>query len=378
MKNWLNIFFGIMIVSMGIKFCSNINSESNIIVPENLLNKELRQNSNWCEIFLTISSDMKFQRIQSNMRINITDYGIFNREESERIYVKFEGQFNSDGTITMNKPFSYNFEENSREVYMLKRWKLNEDKSGIILFDSAFVVENALGMGKWQVQENEYKIMEPCNGDSDFPKKYKKQNSELNETEPKITVDYPEIKILQHTWMAKNLNVSSFRNGDPIPEAKSEEEWKRLGDSGLPAWCHFENDPKNDEIHGKLYNWYAVKDRRGLAPNGWNIPSYSDWRVLLNNLGGEEGVGLKLKSKTGWNNNGNGNNESGLNFKPSGVRIENGDFGFKGAITMFWLYNEIDKDIARVRAISDENNDFIELQKFKQYGVSVRCMKYSK
>ena len=80
MKNWLNIFFGIMIVSMGIKFCSNNNSESNIIVPENLLNKELRQNSNWCEIFLTISSDMKFQRIQSNMRINITDYGIFNRE----------------------------------------------------------------------------------------------------------------------------------------------------------------------------------------------------------------------------------------------------------------------------------------------------------
>lgn len=200
---------------------------------------------------------------------------------------------------------------------------------------------------------------------------------ELNETEPKITVDYPGIKILQHTWMTKNLDVSSFRNGDPIQEAKSEEEWKRLGDSGLPAWCHFENDPKNDEIHGKLYNWYAVNDRRGLAPNGWNIPTDSDWRILVNNLGGEEGVGLKLKSKTGWNNNGNGNNDSGLNFKPSGVRIENGAFSVKDAVTMFWSYNEIDIDIARVRAISDENYDFIELQKFKQYGVSVRCMKYN-
>ena len=79
------------------------------------------------------TNDMKFQRLQANMRINITDYGIFDREESERIYVKFEGKLNSDGTITMNQPYSYNFEENSREVYMLKRWKVNVDNSAIIV-----------------------------------------------------------------------------------------------------------------------------------------------------------------------------------------------------------------------------------------------------
>ena len=371
MKNGLNIFFGIMIVLMGIKFCSNNNSESNNIkVPENLLNKELRQNSNWCEIFLTISSDMKFQRLQSNMRINITDYGIFNREESERIYVKFEGQFNSDGTITMNKPFSYNFEENSREVYMLKRWKLNEDKSGIILFDSAFVEENALGMGKWQVQESEYKIMEPCNGDSDFPKKYIKQNSELN---PKYS-----IVIGSYTWMTKNLNVSSFSNGDPIQEAKSAEEWIRLGASGIPAWCYYENDSNNDWVYGKLYNWFAVSDPRGLAPKGWYIPTHDDWGVLVNDLGGEEGVGTKLKSNSDWYSNGRGDNSSGLNFMASGIRNEKGEFVVKGTMTILWSYDGFDKEDGWVRALSLENNkSFVEGSMLKQYGMSVRCMKYN-
>lgn len=241
-----------------------------------------------------------------------------------------------------------------------------------------FEVEGRIGSGEMEGTVINWYFAEDYKRMKNSKIEFVRLSKEINSTEPNVTVDYPEIKILQHTWMAKNLDVSSFRNGDPIQEAKSEEEWKRLGDSGLPAWCHFENDPKNDEIHGKLYNWYAVNDRRGLAPNGWNIPTDSDWRILVNNLGGEEGVGLKLKSKTGWNNNGNGNNDSGLNFKPSGVRIENGAFSVKDAVTMFWSYNEIDIDIARVRAISDENYDFIELQKFKQYGVSVRCMKYSK
>jgi uncharacterized protein (TIGR02145 family) len=370
MKNWLNIFFGVMIVLMGIKFCSNNNTESNnSIVPENLLNKELRQNSNWCEIFLTISSDMKFQRLQSNMRINITDYGIFDRDESERIHVKFEGKLNKDGTITMNRPYSYNFKENSREIYMLKRWKVSEDKSAIILFDSAFVEENALGMGKWQVQEKEFKIMEPCNGDSDFPKKYIKLNSELN---PKYSIE-----IGSYTWMTKNLNVSSFANGDPIQEAKSTEEWIRLGASGKPAWCYYENDANNDWIYGKLYNWYAVSDPRGLAPNGWYIPSHDDWRVLVNDLGGNEGVGTKLKSKSDWYNNGRGDNTSGLNFMPTGIRNEKGEFDVKGTVTMLWSYDEFDKEDAWVRALSLENNkSFIEGSMLKQYGMSVRCMKY--
>jgi uncharacterized protein (TIGR02145 family) len=370
MKNAFNIFLGIMVVLMGIGFCTNNKENLPVfIVPENLTNKELRQNSNWCEIFLTISSDMKFQRLQANMRINITDYGIFDREESERIYVKFEGKLNSDGTITMNQPYSYNFEENSREVYMLKRWKVNEDNSAIILFDSSFVEENTLGMGKWRVYETEFKIMEPCNGDSDFPKRYMEFNSE---SKPKSS-----IVIGSYTWMTKNLNVITFRNGDPIREAKSAEEWKSLGDSGIPAWCHYENDPTNEKVYGKLYNWFAVSDSRGLAPNGWYIPSHDDWGVLVNDLGGNEGVGKKLKSNSDWYNNGIGDNKSGLNFKPSGIRNEKGVFDIKGSMTMFWSYDLFDKDNAWVRALSFGNSNFVEGAILKQYGMSVRCVQYN-
>ena len=241
-----------------------------------------------------------------------------------------------------------------------------------------FEVEGRIGSGEMEGTVINWYFAEDYKSMKNSKIEFVRLSKEINSTDNNASVDYPEIKILQHTWMAKNLDVSSFRNGDPIQEAKSEEEWKSLGDSGLPAWCHYENDPKNDEIHGKLYNWYAVKDKRGLAPNGWNIPSYADWRVLINNLGGEEEVGIKLKSKTGWNNNGNGNNDSGLNFKPSGVRSENGDFIVIDAITMLWSYNEYDKDKGQNRALTYENNTFEEGSMLKQYGMSVRCMKYSK
>jgi len=77
-------------------------------------------------------------------------------------------------------------------------------------------------------------------------------------------------------WMTSNLNVDHFRNGDPIPEAKTNEEWEKAGENGLPAWKYYNNDPSND----KIYNWYAVNDPRGLAPEGWRIPSSDDWGVL--------------------------------------------------------------------------------------------------
>ncbi|TFH48898.1 MAG: hypothetical protein E4G92_02790, partial [Bacteroidia bacterium] len=64
-------------------------------------------------------------------------------------------------------------------------------------------------------------------------------------------------------WTVPNLNVSHFRNGDTIPEARSAEEWLKAAEAGAPAWCYQENDPANGNRYGKLYNWYAVNDPRG-------------------------------------------------------------------------------------------------------------------
>lgn len=75
-----------------------------------------------------------------------------------------------------------------------------------------------------------------------------------------------------YEWLAENLNVSCFRNGDIIDEVRSDEDWERYGNDHKPAWCYYNNDPENGKRYGKLYNWFAVNDPRGLAPKGWHIP----------------------------------------------------------------------------------------------------------
>ncbi len=89
------------------------------------------------------------------------------------------------------------------------------------------------------------------------------------------------VKIGNQIWMAKNLDVSTYRNGDIIPEVKDSVEWKNLT---IGAWCYYNNDIKNGKIYGKLYNWYAVNDPRGLAPKGFHIPSILEMLTLKENI----------------------------------------------------------------------------------------------
>ena len=117
---------------------------------------------------------------------------------------------------------------------------------------------------------------------------------------PCFTVAQDEVTIGKQVWMSENLNVDKFRNGDPIPEAKTDEEWEKAGENGEPAWCYYNNNPDNGDRYGKLYNWFAVNDPRGLAPEGWKIPSDEDWTRLTDFLGGESVAGQKMKSTEFW------------------------------------------------------------------------------
>jgi hypothetical protein len=98
----------------------------------------------------------------------------------------------------------------------------------------------------------------------------------------------------------ENLDVDKFRNGDPIPEAKTDEEWYQATNNKEPVWCYYNNDPANGEKYGKLYNWFAVNDPRGLAPTGYHVPSDAEWTTLTNYLGGESVAGTKMKSTSGF------------------------------------------------------------------------------
>jgi len=174
-------------------------------------------------------------------------------------------------------------------------------------------------------------------------------------------------------WMTKNLNVSTFRNGDPIPEAKSDEEWKRAAENKQPAWCYFNNDPANGEKYGKLYNWYAVNDQRGLAPVGYHIPSYAEWTRLVDYLG--SGAGTKMKSKSGWEKNGNGTNSSGFSGLPGGGRFSDGTFYDVGKGGYWWSFSETNTYAAWDRELSYGNDSLDRYYYSKGGGFSVRCLR---
>ncbi len=182
------------------------------------------------------------------------------------------------------------------------------------------------------------------------------------------------IKIGTQVWTASNLNVVTFRNGDTIPEAGTNEEWVSAGKSEKPAWCHYNNDPKNASKYGKLYNWYAVNDPRGLAPAGWSLPDASDWAQLAGFLGGAGTAGNRLKSSSGWADGYIGTNESGFSGLPGGYRVENGSFLNIGSIATWWTITEgrpgsaIDFYIGQRGSLERSNNP-------KQVGESVRCIR---
>ena len=126
---------------------------------------------------------------------------------------------------------------------------------------------------------------------------------------------YKTITVDKQVWMAENLDVSHYRNGDIIPQIQDPLEWSKLS-SG--AWCYFENKEANGKTYGKLYNWFAVMDSRGLAPQGWHVPGDAEWKMLTDVIGGEFASGTKLKSKKGWKDNGNGTDDLGFNGLPGG------------------------------------------------------------
>lgn len=189
---------------------------------------------------------------------------------------------------------------------------------------------------------------------------------------------YGTVKIGRQVWMDRNLAVTTFRNGDPIPEAQSREAWMAASQAGEPAWCYYLGDPKNGDTYGLLYNWHAVNDPRGLAPAGWRVASEQDWEALIDALGGKDVAPGKIKSKKGWKYGKNGKNTSAFNGMPAGYRYEEGGFNFLKSAAHWWTATPSDKypgerahKIA-IRALSDRISLAIE---FDGVGHSVRCVK---
>jgi uncharacterized protein (TIGR02145 family) len=182
------------------------------------------------------------------------------------------------------------------------------------------------------------------------------------------------VRIGTQSWALANLDVCIFRNGDSILQARTNKEWVSAGESGKPAWCYYNNDPAIGLKYGKLYNWYAVNDPRGLAPAGWTLPADDDWVKLGNYLGAQGVAGSKMKSINRWNEGNNGTNESGFNGFPGGYRVENGAFLNIGSIGTWWSTTELNP-LSSADHYLAQSNSLGRSSSPKQRGESVRCLR---
>jgi uncharacterized protein (TIGR02145 family) len=194
---------------------------------------------------------------------------------------------------------------------------------------------------------------------------------------------YPTIIIGGKEWMQKNLDVCKYRNGDPIPQVTDPTQWKNLTTG---AWCYYENSTANGTIYGKLYNWYAVNDSRGLAPQGWYIPSNTEWNALVNFLGGTSLAGAKMKETgtTHWSSpNAGATNQSGLTGIPAGIlqsnnQLTKANFKDQGSRTVWWSSTENNNVLAYYLNLDNSSSDSYLTpsdENWKSSGFSVRCIK---
>lgn len=220
------------------------------------------------------------------------------------------------------------------------------------------------------------------------------------------------VTIGSQVWTSTNLNVSTYRNGDIIPQVQDEDAWEKLTTG---AWCYYENNASNGTKYGKLYNWYAVNDARGLAPQGYHIPSEAEWTKLKDYLGGRDVAGTKMKSVSGWKSytsggsktcpncsswnaeyrkkvpcltckdtrsvpapkvtkSGNGSNSSKFSGLPGGYRNSDGSYDYIGYNGFWWSSTEYNTYNARYLYLYYNNGLATINSDDKQFGLSVRCL----
>ena len=206
-------------------------------------------------------------------------------------------------------------------------------------------------------------------------------------TEPMV---YETVTIGSQVWMKNNLYVERYRNGDPIPQVTDSTEWANLTTG---AWCYYNNDRAKGPIYGKLYNWYAVSDSRGLAPNGYHIPSDDEWTILTNYLKSNsqfwcnsisENVGKSLASNELWTLNSNpcsigtilnNNNSSGFSALPGGYRNNYGSFLWLSFSGYWWSKTTNNENKVYSPYLYFGSGGVYKTISHKVSGFSVRCIK---
>ena len=187
---------------------------------------------------------------------------------------------------------------------------------------------------------------------------------------------YKTIQIGNQTWMAENLRVTHYRNGDEIPNIKDTAEWA-IQTQG--AYCNLKNTEDLDTIatYGRLYNWYVTQDSRNIAPVGWRVANYADWGALIDYLGGGTIASKHLKEAghLHWEISNIADNSSGFTALPGSSRYYKYYPIAFDAYAVFWtssLYSEVSAPFFYL--FSDDANVYTGFN-YKVNGYSIRCIK---
>ncbi len=202
--------------------------------------------------------------------------------------------------------------------------------------------------------------------------------------------DNPDVQLCNKVWMGCNLDVEYYRNGEPIRHCETDAEWVDAGNKQEGAWCYYDNDPENGAIYGKLYNWYAVNDPRGLAPEGWHVPTDDEWKELEMCLGmsqaeadnqgyrgTDQGSQLAGRSEL-WTGGSLENNAafgtSGFSALPGCYRKKSGAFYNIGYAGDWWSSSELNATYAWHRGLYYNISSVLRGNTYKESGFSVRCV----
>ncbi|MBN1925392.1 MAG: fibrobacter succinogenes major paralogous domain-containing protein [Prolixibacteraceae bacterium] len=209
---------------------------------------------------------------------------------------------------------------------------------------------------------------------------------------------YRTVKIGNQEWMAENLRVSKFNNGDNLRLVSSPGIW--TGETN-PCYCWYDNDKTTyGYTYGALYNWYTVNapgiGGKNVCPEGWKVPDDDDWTTLEDyliangyNYDGtttDDKTAKSLSSKTNWLASTGGTpgstefpsyrNKSGFSALPAGMCASwNGNFYYLGERAHFWSISEGDLDKAITHRISYNGANFYDFETEKRGGFSIRCLK---
>jgi uncharacterized protein (TIGR02145 family) len=187
---------------------------------------------------------------------------------------------------------------------------------------------------------------------------------------------YNTVHIGNQCWTQSNLNVTKFRNGDDIANLTNGSQWSGTPPSATGAWCSYNNNSANDATNGKLYNWYAVNDSRGLCPTGWHVPSDGEWTTLTNGLGGTSVAGGAMKTTTGWTSPNTGaTNSSGFTGRATGFRSSSASFSNQGSAAYWWTSTDAGSGYAWSRGLLNYLSSVERYDYYKNHGFSVRCVK---